>query len=381
MKISIRPAPHSKTCALGGRKSPCGKFNDESHRCETECPAGYCCEMKHCWEVGEKLYDILVSRGHEVMMADKKYRKGSTDKRANDNTKKAMKELMTWGPDVHIAIHTNASEDKSAYGIKIGYPPRRDGDAKERRQASKALAESIADTQRGIYYAPGRVTVTDAWDFDELSKVQCPAVYIEGCYANSNLKDAQWWHNNMDIIAKSYADALEKWWKEEGNNLPEKDNQSSSDNIAAPSNPILPATIGTARLKSSYMWKLNLWNDVNKSISLDTIKHNVDIKLISTTPINGFYPVVYEGQSGYVDKRYVKILETSGNVSVAVYRLKKKYVQTLNLWSNPNKEKSLKTISHNVDIELLETKTYNGLYHVKYQDVIGYIDKRYIEKV
>lgn len=380
MKISIRPAPHSKGCAVAGREW-CNKFNNNSERCETECPAGYCCEMKHCWEVGEKLHDILVSRGHEVMMADKKYRKGSTDKRANDNTKKAMKELMAWGPDVHIAIHTNASEDKSAYGIKIGYPQRRDGDAKERRQASKALAECIAEAQRGIYYAPGRVTVTDAWDFDELSKVQCPAVYIEGCYANSNLKDAQWWHNNMDIIAKSYVDALEKWWKEEGNNLLEKDNQSSSDNIAVPSNPILPATIGTARLKSSYMWKLSLWNDVNKSISLDTIKHNVDIKLISTTPINGFYPVVYEGQSGYIDKRYVKILETSDNVPVAIYRLKKKYIWALNLWNNPDKEKSLKTISHNIDIELLETKIYNGLYHVKYQGIIGYVDKRYIEKV
>ena len=49
------------------------------------------------------------------------------------------------------------------------------------------------------------------WDFDELNKPCCPSVYIEGCYANSNKKDAQWWHNNMDAIAMSYADALEAW--------------------------------------------------------------------------------------------------------------------------------------------------------------------------
>lgn len=381
MKISIRPAPHSKTCALSDRRTSCGKFNDQSHRCETECPAGYCCEMRHCWEVGEKLHDILVSRGHEVKMADKKYRKGGTDERASDNTKKAMKELMAWGPDVHIAIHTNASDKPTSHGVRIGFPPKRYGSDANRLAASKRLADFVVEENKKIYWDKSYVTSTDNWDFYELNTPKCPAIYIEGCFANSNEKDAHWWHDNMDIIAKSYADALEKWWEGEGNNLPEKDNQSSSDNIAAPSNPTLPTTIGIARLKSSYVWKLNLWNDVNKSISLDTIKHNVDIKLISTAPINGFYPVVYEGQSGYVDKRYVKILETSDNIPLAIYRLKKKYVWTLNLWNNPNKEESLKVISHGVDIELLESKSYNGFYHVKYQNVIGYVDKRYIEKV
>ena len=210
MKVSIRPAPHSKGCAKAGR-TWCDRYNDHSERCETGCPSGYCCEMKHCWEVGEKLRDILVSRGHEVLMASKRYRKGSTERVARDNTAAASNELTAWGAEVHIAIHTNASNDKGAYGIKIGYPQTKRGSSKARIALSKRLADCMAAGQKKIYYAPGRVTVTDAWDFDELSKVQCPAVYIEGCYANSNKKDAEWWHNNMDAIALSYADALEAW--------------------------------------------------------------------------------------------------------------------------------------------------------------------------
>lgn len=210
MKISIRPAPHSKGCAEAGR-TWCDRYNDHSERCETECPPGHCCEMKHCWEVGEKLRDILTARGYEVKMADKKYRKGSTERKAAGNTKKAMAELMAWEPDVHIAIHTNASEDKSAHGIKIGYPQCKRKKDKGRVEASKRLAECIADIQRVIYYAPGRVSINGNWDFGELNDPACPAVYIEGCYANSNIDDAEWWHDNMDTIAMSYADAIDVW--------------------------------------------------------------------------------------------------------------------------------------------------------------------------
>lgn len=290
MKVSIRPAPHSKGCAVAGR-AWCDRYNDQSERCETDCPEGCCCEMKHCWEVGEKLRDILVSRGHEVLMASKRYRKGSTERVARDNTAAAINELTAWGAEVHIAIHTNASNDKGAYGIKIGYPQRRDGESKERRQDSKALAECIAEAQRGIYYAPGRVTVTDAWDFDELSTVKCPAVYIEGCYANSNLQDAQWWHNNMDAIAQSYADALEAWARKaavEENVKPE------------------PAVICKLRMKASYVWNLSLWADVWKTRALLTIKHGVELEQLDAGTVNGCYHVRCHGIEGYVDAKYVE---------------------------------------------------------------------------
>ena len=300
MKVSIRPAPHSKTCAISDRKKACGKFQDQSHRCETECPAGYCCEMKHCWEVGEKLRDILLARGHEVLMANKKYRKGSTDKIASDNTDKAMKDMLSWNPDVHIAIHTNASDKASSHGVRIGYPPKRYGSVQQRLDASRRLAAQVVAESKKIYYDPGYVTSTDSWSFTELNVPKCPAVYIEGCFANSNEKDARWWHSNMDAIAKSYADALEAWWAGEGNELPDGNGEQPKEE---------PAPIAaTARLKSSYIFKFNLWSDPKKTESLARIKHGVDIQILTLKHEDGFYPVIYEGMRGWVDKRYIKIV-------------------------------------------------------------------------
>ena len=120
MKITIRPAPHSKSCAYTGN-GHCNKHRNAPEKCETQCPEGWCCEMKHCWEVGEKLRDILISRGHKVKMADKKYNKGYPDTKANDDMKKAIKELMAWGSELHIALHTN-SASAGVRGVRIGYP-------------------------------------------------------------------------------------------------------------------------------------------------------------------------------------------------------------------------------------------------------------------
>jgi len=301
MKISIRPAPHSKGCAVAGREW-CGKFDNHSDRCATGCPAGYCCEMKHCWEVGEKLRDILVSRGHAVKMADKKYRKGATEAKASENTKLAMADLMAWGPDVHVAIHTNASKSKDAHGIRIGYPQKKYDSVQARLDASRRLADCVVAENKKIYYAPGWVSSTDSYDFYELNVPKCPAIYIEGCFANSNLDDARWWHNNMDAIARAYADALENWWAGEGNPLP-----GTQPETPAPETDKEPSeTAGVARMKASYKWRLRLWSDTKMSTALATIRHGVDILLLSKEPENGYYHVTYEGVEGYVDARYVE---------------------------------------------------------------------------
>ena len=74
MKISIRPAPHSKSCAIDGRKS-CDLYQNHQEKCAEKCTESMCCEMKHCWLVGEALEKELTDRGHSVFMADKKFRK------------------------------------------------------------------------------------------------------------------------------------------------------------------------------------------------------------------------------------------------------------------------------------------------------------------
>lgn len=374
MKISIRPAPHSKGCAVAGREW-CGKFDNHSERCENECPAGYCCEMKHCWEVGELLRDILTRRGHDVMMANKKYRKGSPESRASENTVKAMSELMAWQPDVHVVIHTNASSDPSAHGIRIGYPQKRYGSVQSRLDASRRLADFVVAENKKIYYQPGWVSSTDGYNFYELNTPRCPAIYIEGCFANSNKADAQWWHNNMKSIATSYADALEKWWVGEGHELP-GEQPDRPEPIDPPTE-----TVYIARLKVSYIWNLSLWNDTKKSKALATIKHGVDIQLLSMESENGYYPAIYEGLTGYVDKRYVGVVDVSSDTPGVWLRMKPSYVWNLSLWDDANKSRALATIRHGVAMELLDADAVHGYYRVKYENLIGYVDVRYVERV
>jgi hypothetical protein len=274
-----------------------------------------------------------------------------------------------------VAIHTNASDKPASHGVRIGYPKERYGSDPQRLAASKRLAECVAAENKKIYWDKGYVTVTNSWDFYELNVPKCPAVYIEGCFANSNERDARWWHDNMDAIAASYADALESWWAKEGHEPAEK-----------PITPIHPEPVPTpivaiARLKASYIWKLSLWSDQRMSEALDVIKHGVDIGLVSTIPIGGYYPVIYEGQQGYVDKRYVKIVSTTEIPDRVYLRKKKKYVWTLNLWGDSKATTSLAHIAAGAVMELLLEYDFNGYYMVRYEGVIGYVDKRYVERV
>ena len=208
MKISIRPAPHAKGCALDGRrtKAGCGKFLNQSHRCETDCPAGYCCEMKHCQAVGEALEKELIARGHTVHMAGKQYRLGSPAKVASQHTRLAMAELNAHAPDLHIAIHTNASSNPSARGIQAMYPPARYG---EHSEHSKALCEHIAAALKSIY--DGSVW-TREYDADETNNCPGAGCYLELGYGNTNAQDARFVHDHPVEIAKALADGMEAWF-------------------------------------------------------------------------------------------------------------------------------------------------------------------------
>lgn len=284
MKISIRPAPHSKSCAWGKNKSWCSKFDNQPLLCETECPEGWCCEMKHCWQVGEKLRDILVARGHEVMMADKKYRKGQPESKASAETKLAMNELMAWGPDVHIAIHTNSFDDVVT-GVRIGYPDlaynKREN---ERCERSLKLAEAIVAENKKIYHTPSKVKAT-TYNFYELNVPACPAVYIEGAFANSAKKDADWWHDNMDAIALAYADGIEAWAAAE---------KEEEDFVAY-----------QAYVKTKTGGGASIWSDNKKSSRVVLVPDSGVVTVTGSADSRGFVPVTYEGKAGVFDSQYL----------------------------------------------------------------------------
>lgn len=283
MRITIRPAPHSKSCAHVGR-GWCSRNDDHPELCETNCPEGYCCEMKHCWEVGNKLRDILVSRGHEVKMANKAYQKESTTAKANEGMKKAMEELLAWGPQLHIAIHTNSYDDVVT-GVRIGYPAIANNKGEEERcRRSERLAELIVEENKKIYHTPSKVKTT-TYNFYELNKPTCAAIYIEGCFANSAKKDGDWWHGNMDAIAKSYADGIDKWIAEE----------KEVANFMA----------YEAKVKTNYGNGASIWTDNKKTSRVLLVKDGEILTVTGNADSKGFVPVTKNGKSGVFDSQYL----------------------------------------------------------------------------
>ena len=373
MKISIRPAPHSKGCAHVGR-AWCSRNDNHPERCETNCPAGYCCEMKHCWEVGEKLRDILIARGHEVMMANKKYRKGTPTSKANDNMKKAMAEIMAWDPELHIAIHTN-SYDEVVTGIRIGYPAIGNNmDEVERCNASCRLAQEIVKTNKEIYHSPSKVK-SCTYNFYELNKPTCPAIYIEGCFANSAKKDGDWWHENMDAIAKSYADGIEAWMKKEG--IPMPDGSKPVEPI--PSEPESKTELeeSTAIINTKYDSGLSLWDSYKKKTSLIKVPKNEIVKVLSLDPDHGFYYCEYKGVKGYADGQY--LLFENKEVSAVYAIINTKYDAGLSLWDSYKKDKAVIKVAKGEKVQVLSTNPDHGFYLCEYKEKEAYADGQYLK--
>lgn len=287
MKITIRPAPHSKGCAYVGREW-CSKFDGQSERCESECPSGYCCEMKHCWEVGEKLKTILEQRGHTVKMGNKMFRKGKTETIASENTKNDMAQLLAWGPDLHIAIHTNAAS-ADAMGVRIGYPDIAYNAGESRRvERSRQLAELIAEANAEVYHKP-KLVKTTTYNFYELNKPDCPAVYIEGCFANTNKTDAEWWHGNMDEIALSYADGIEAWIKAE---------REEANFVAY-----------KAVVKTRSGGGASIWSDNKKTKRIEMLPDDTVVNVLGGYDTKGFCPVEHNGNTGVFDSQYLVRVE------------------------------------------------------------------------
>lgn len=294
MKITIRPAPHSKGCAHVGMDW-CSKFQGQPLRCETECPDGFCCEMKHCWEVGEKLRDILIARGHEVKMGDEKLRKAEDD---TPNRKADMAQLMAWGSELHIALHTN-SAGTSVRGVRIGYPMIEKNEGEERRvQRSYKLAECMVKAQKTIYPLPDKVK-SCTYNFYELNYPDVPAVYIEGAFANSNEADGRWWHENMDAIATAYADGIEAW-------IAQEKEEADFD--------MYQAYVKTAKGGGA-----SIWSDNKKTKKVELLPDGTLVTVTGKADGKGFVPVEHGKNSGVFDMQYLLYADVQPSGDDALY--------------------------------------------------------------
>lgn len=226
MIVSIRPAPHSKRCALDGRSS-CNLYQNHQEKCAMHCKEDMCCEMKHCWAVGRALETELTRRGHSVFMADPAFRKRWPESAAAQATREAMAALNAHNPHVHLAIHTNANSNENVRGIQAMYPPARYG---ERAEKSRALSACLAAALQDIY--DGKVSTRE---YSALETNTCPGAgcYLELGYGNTNRADAQFVHEHPREIACALADGLEAYALQQGLMPPAAPEKSLEERVAA----------------------------------------------------------------------------------------------------------------------------------------------------
>lgn len=273
MRITIRPAPHSKQCALGSQG--CTKGRNNPAACQT---CDTCCERKHCVMLADALAAMLRMQGHEVHIIGDEYALGHPAAKANAYAYAAMRKVADIAPGLHIAIHTNSAA-ASVRGVRIGYPK----DDSARAARAYVLAELVADRNRAIYPIPSKVQ-TCTYDFLELNRPDCPAIYIEAAFANSNAEDARWVHGNVTAIAQSYADGVRDWIEMEDAKM---------------------CALYLAKVTCTYDAGIGLYTSSTKAAKLAQAPKGATVEVLSAPDVKGFCLCRYDGRQGYMDTRYL----------------------------------------------------------------------------
>ena len=114
----------------------------------------------------------------------------------NSTVLEAIADSNQYRPDLHIALHSNASPDNVRYkGPEVYYF--------EGSQKGLRAANAIADRLKEIYPNPSDVKVIPVTDeLAEIKGTTSPAVYIEVGYHDER-DDEQWIVNNLNSIARA----------------------------------------------------------------------------------------------------------------------------------------------------------------------------------
>lgn len=115
----------------------------------------------------------------------------------SDNVTQIIDESNEIGPDLHLAIHSNAAPEQLSgvlRGPQVLYYPR--------SASGRRGAEIFASNLRAIYPNPSRVRVIPTAELSELERTNAPSVYVELGY-HDNQFDAEWITQNIDLIARN----------------------------------------------------------------------------------------------------------------------------------------------------------------------------------
>lgn len=120
-----------------------------------------------------------------------------------DTVQSAIDKSNAYGPDLHVALHSNASPESMTgkmQGPEIYYY--------KDSQQGRIAAEDVGDQLARIYpYADVTEIIPADDELAELKRTRAPAIFIEVAY-HDNLQDAEWIENNLQRIANAIVQGI-----------------------------------------------------------------------------------------------------------------------------------------------------------------------------
>lgn len=130
------------------------------------------------------------------------YRRNTPDMTAASS----IRESNSLGPDIHVALHSNAAPPNLSgqiTGSDVYYYP---GSTSSRR-----LADIMVQNLKMIYPNPDRVRAVSTTSLGEVARTNAPAVLIEFAY-HDNPEDADWIRNNIEEIARNVSLSIAEYF-------------------------------------------------------------------------------------------------------------------------------------------------------------------------
>lgn len=146
-------------------------------------------EAEQCEKIAAKLKDILVKKGLEVMIAER-----------SENMEKRCKNSDEFKSDLHIPIHTNASNG-TVGGTRVFFF------SEESKEIAKTVYNSIYELTPG-----GSDNLSKVTDLYELHHTDAPGVYVEVEFHDVEAY-AEWITKHTDDIAEHLAKGIENVFK------------------------------------------------------------------------------------------------------------------------------------------------------------------------
>lgn len=169
-------------------------FLSPSNQPRNRCVLGHS-EKDHCEELARLMLPHLASRGIQYRF-----------RQPGHTMTMAGKDADSWGADLYLPIHTNATAAGKARGTTFGYYPG--------RMDSKEAGLVFVEHWKRVYPLPDRVRV-GTYTFTEARVPKAPSVYIELLF-HDNLQDATWFHQNMELSARTLVDAIYDYGMKKG---------------------------------------------------------------------------------------------------------------------------------------------------------------------